>query len=571
MNTVRFVDSLKFRIVLAAGLLGVVVVAMLLFLSAKISANLDASNKQIEMVVQQEKSAQRQVELIEAQQIERAYQDKLHQAHKTFNTMRTWLYDLQVSRLDESEEQADLAQQEFEELAEALEKREPQRMKQLGKLVDRLYGLMIEAVDAYLADDRETGNNLVAQARTTSGELDAIFAELLKEVNERLDTKAAQITKVSQEVSKMTAGAVSVNKDMGAVTTLSVSIIFVVLVALAIFSVLLIKSIIGPINQVRDDIIATEASSDLTVQIDVRGKHEIAEMAVAFNSMMARFRSIIISISKSVTDVGVAAQRTCDVMDEAAKGIIRQHAETDQVAVAINEMTATVENVARDAQNASDAADSANKETDSTRHTNDRSRDAITGLSKDVSEASDVIDSVARLGEDIGQVLEVIGNISDQTNLLALNAAIEAARAGEAGRGFAVVADEVRILAQRTRESTEQIKQTIEKLQQGTLSSVSVMQEGVQQASSAVEQSDVAAESLDKIISQINNITELNFSIATAAKEQSAVTAEINENVENIRQIANDNANAANRTVEAGEQLTCMSDGLQALIRTFKV
>jgi methyl-accepting chemotaxis protein len=287
--------------------------------------------------------------------------------------------------------------------------------------------------------------------------------------------------------------------------------------------------------------------------------------------MMARFRTIIISISKSVTDVGIASQRTCDVMDMAAKGIVKQHAETDQVAVAINQMAATVEHVSNNAQEASNAADQANRESDSSLNINQQSQQSITGLSRDISEASDVINNVAHLSENIGQVLDVIGSISDQTNLLALNAAIEAARAGEAGRGFAVVADEVRILAQRTRAATEEIKQTIEKLQSGTTSSVNVMNEGVVQATAAVEQSHTAGKSLELIIGQINNISALNFAIATAAKEQSAVTLEINKNVDNIREIANENAVAANRTVEAGEQLMCMSDGLQALVNTFKV
>jgi methyl-accepting chemotaxis protein len=196
---------------------------------------------------------------------------------------------------------------------------------------------------------------------------------------------------------------------------------------------------------------------------------------------------------------------------------------------------------------------------------------SINGLSSDVSEAREVINDVAKLSENIGQVLEVISSISDQTNLLALNAAIEAARAGEAGRGFAVVADEVRILAQRTRDATEEIKKTIDQLQKGTTSSVSVMNEGVKQAASAVKLSENAGASLERIISKISNITELNFSIASAAKEQSAVTAEINENVSNIRNIANQNAEAADHTVEAGEQLMAMSAGLQALISTFKV
>ncbi len=567
----KFTDTLKFRVIAGAAFFGGLIAIMQITLSLKISSNLSASNDQIKLVHKQENSAREQVTLIAQQKQELAHQQQLNLAHKAFTSMRTWLYDLQVSLLIESEENADNAQQELETLLELLAAKEPDAVASLKPKVDELFITMIEAVDSYADNNRVKGNALVSKARAFSREIDEIFAGLLAKAAASVEAKASEVSQKSKEMTQVTAAAISVNKNMGTVTMLSWSILVAVAAVLTFFCVLLVKIIIIPIDNVRRDMVATEVTSDLTVQIKVSGKGEIAEMATAYNNMMARFRSIIIAISKSVEDVGTASERTSDIMNTAAKGIVKQQLETDQVAVAINEMTATVEHVASNAQEASSAADEANSESGASRTVNQESQASINGLSRDVSEAREVINDVAKLSGDIGKVLEVIGSISDQTNLLALNAAIEAARAGEAGRGFAVVADEVRILAQRTREATEEIKKTIEQLQTGTTSSVNVMNEGVKRASSAVSQSENAGQSLERIITKINNITELNFSIANAAKEQSSVTTELNENVTNIRHIANENARAAERTVEAGEQLMAMSDGLQALIRTFKI
>jgi methyl-accepting chemotaxis protein len=566
-----FNKSFAFRIYLMSALVSITVAISMIYLSMQISKNLTASNNQILLVKEQEQSAKDQIELILKQKQLLDQQQQITEAYKTFSKMQIWLYDLQVSWLNESEQNAQDAFDTVQNTIQVLLKFEDTLSPKLSPMVENYYDRMLEAVDAYVDDNRVLGNSLVSKAREIARDIDAEFKRLALKSNKEVGEIANEVSIKSQEVGKVTAAAVSVNKDMSAVTSLSWLVLVFVIFALAIFSVLLVRMIIAPINKVKDAILKTEASSDLTIQIDVQGEHEIAQMAISYNSMLARFRTIIVAIAKSVSDVGDAAERTCSVMNHAVTGIRQQQSETDKVVVAVNQMAASVEMVACNAQDAADAAEKVNDESALGRQVNVDSQESINGLARDVSQASIAIDQVAKHSDEIGKILEVIGSISDQTNLLALNAAIEAARAGDAGRGFAVVADEVRTLAQRTREATEEIKGTIQELQTGTSSSVDVMSHGVIQANTAVDLSGKAGQSLDVIIAAITNITDLNASIANGAREQNVVTAEINENLNNISALASDNATAADKTIDAGEELTCMSDGLQALIGTFKV
>jgi len=331
------------------------------------------------------------------------------------------------------------------------------------------------------------------------------------------------------------------------------------------------NSLTKPIIRLSHTMKQVEENKDLSLRSDINSKDEIGNMSQVFNAMLENFEGLIRQVASSSTQLATAAEEVSAVAGDSAKNVEQQHTETDMVATAINEMTATVQEVAQNAQNASGAATNADNETKSGKLIVSNTSKAIAQLVTDVENAAAVIHNVEEASENIGTVLDVIKNIAEQTNLLALNAAIEAARAGEQGRGFAVVADEVRTLASRTQESTAEIEAMIDQLQQGSKQAVEVMDNGREQARAGAEMAREAAESLNAITLAVSTISDMNTQIAAAAEEQSAVSEEINRSIVNISQISEQTASGAEQTTGASTELARLASDLQAQIAMFKV
>ncbi len=354
----------------------------------------------------------------------------------------------------------------------------------------------------------------------------------------------------------------------------AISGVIVVSVAAALLTVLLAwlltRSIVTPL---RKAVTAAEtiASGNLTHSIEDAGKDEPARLINALAAMQTNLRQTIQHIAGSATQLASAAEELSVVTREASKGLQQQNNEIDQAATAVNEMTAAVEEVARNAVSTSEASGQSNQ---AARDGRDRVLDtvsAIQTMTQDVQNTALMVEGLATQGRDIGKVLDVIRAIAEQTNLLALNAAIEAARAGEAGRGFAVVADEVRALAHRTAQSTQEIEKMVAGIQNGTGEAVQSMQQSNQRTQTTLALARAAGVALEQITQSIGLINERNLVIASASEEQAQVSREVDRNLVNIRDLATQSAAGADQTSAASHELSRLAVDLNGMVARFVI
>ncbi|PCK89662.1 methyl-accepting chemotaxis protein [Pseudomonas viridiflava] len=337
-----------------------------------------------------------------------------------------------------------------------------------------------------------------------------------------------------------------------------------------VFAWMLIKSITTPIA-VALHAAETIAQGNLTQPIKVDGTDEAGRLLQAMKTMQDKLRDTLQRISGSATQLASAAEELNAVTDESARGLVQQNNEIEQAATAVNEMTSAVEEVARNATSTSEASRNATASAGDGRDLVLETVGAIERMSGDVKETAELIGNLANESRDIGKVLDVIRGLADQTNLLALNAAIEAARAGEAGRGFAVVADEVRALAHRTQQSTSEIERMIGSIQGGTEQAVTSMRNSTERAESTLSIAKGAGMALDTINIAVEEINERNLVIASAAEEQAQVAREVDRNLVNIRDLSAQSTTGANQTSAASTELSRLAVDLNSMVGRFSL
>ncbi|RYU46388.1 methyl-accepting chemotaxis protein [Aliivibrio finisterrensis] len=326
---------------------------------------------------------------------------------------------------------------------------------------------------------------------------------------------------------------------------------------------------LGTVSEALADI--ANGEGDLTVRINVKSDDEVGKLAENFNQFVSRLHTMASNLRSITLELNRSAADSAESALQRSQNIRHQQDEITMVATAVTEMASATQEIAGNAENTAKSAEQAVTLTQEGHSQADQSQTSIGNLAREVNSAVGIIEDLNGHAQKISSILATIRSIAEQTNLLALNAAIEAARAGEQGRGFAVVADEVRVLSQRTHTSTEEIQSMIETLQSTTQEAVSVMSDGHHLAETSVKDVDKAGMSIENIAAQINVISDMATQIASAAEEQSSVTAEISRNTEGVQEVANQMANEAETAAQQAEALKSLADSLEEEIKRYKL
>lgn len=399
--------------------------------------------------------------------------------------------------------------------------------------------------------------------------------EALHIIDQEQNVLADQLTKMLQELGKINRdGAAAAAKQSeetyaSSKTVVSGSIV-VALIITVVLAILISRSIVAPLQQA---VLATEtiASGNLTQQIRFDGSDEPAQLLTSLSMMQDNLRTTITQIGNSSVQLASAGEELSSVAEESSRNLQRQNDEIQQAASAVTEMSAAVDEVARNAVSTAEESNESSRLAHDGRDKVHHTVAALKSMSEEFGRTSALIGGLAEQSKDIGKVLDVIRAIAEQTNLLALNAAIEAARAGEAGRGFAVVADEVRALAHRTQVSTQEIEQMISKVQGGTAAAVESMKGSVEHAGKTLTVAEQAGGALEQIYQKAGQIGERNLLIASASEEQAAVAREVDRNIVNISDLSTQSAAGANQTSAATYELARLATDLNTLVSRFVI
>ena len=431
--------------------------------------------------------------------------------------------------------------------------------------LEEVESLVDDAIDAVTGSDgvvqlHVSRLELRNQTEKALGKSEEMAASAVGELEQLLNLTNAKVKTLEEQVTS--------NVSFG--TTLVLVIVVVSLAIAFLTGYKTVNAITVPLKKV-NDLLNIASSGDLTHNLDDSSQDEFGQLAKNCNKLILSLKELIRGINVRAEQLAAASEQTSAVTTQTTKSIQDQKAQIGLVATATTEMHSTSQMVSQNAEDTLLEIRNADQESNKVRDISLENKATIEVLARDVEDAAQVIHKLHQDSASIGSILDVIRGIADQTNLLALNAAIEAARAGEQGRGFAVVADEVRTLASRTQESTQEINAMIEVLQEGAEKAVSVMDQGKQQTAKCVEQTELATQALDIISEAVKRAHDVSSPIEQSAREQNLVSQDISEKLETIVGIAEETTVGAQQTSDSSEEVARLAEELQSSIRQFKV
>jgi methyl-accepting chemotaxis protein len=429
----------------------------------------------------------------------------------------------------------------------------------------QLFNRVATNVSAY----QDKIDQLIELSKTRSYQEMALFIqETTKPQAVALQTSLEELISVNEKGAEQSA--MTADESFSSGRNISIIFIIIAVIVTICVAVAFTRSVTRPIQTL---LASTRkiADGDLRTPVEISGADEMTELQTATATMLASLKGTIQHISDSSGQLASAAEEMSSITKESNAGIQRQSMETEQAATAVNEMTAAVEEVARNAVSASHSTQASERSAQTGQERVSQTIASLEKLSATVERTGVEVEGLASQAQHIAKVLDVIGSIADQTNLLALNAAIEAARAGEQGRGFAVVADEVRALAHRTQTSTREIEQMIQGIQKGSTLAVQSMRQSSQEAGATLLVAHEAGVAIQQITASISDINERNLLIATASEEQAQVARSVDQNLVSIRDLSTQSSTAASQTAVASNELSQLAVGLNRLVARFSV
>lgn len=558
------------------------IIFLILIANAWIVVNIQSINREVdtqaELIRTQNALVQRQQNSIQTAQSGIDRVQAINRAVTTIADMNYWYFQgaltIRIASIETGRELAQALSEQLNQL-EAIDPGNAERFAQVREELET-YTLYAERMfQMYESNSVSMGASMAQGAKDQSDKISALLDQLRAAYVDNQTTSMQQVVADATDVAEASLGVAEggqlIREQVGKTVSATLITTMVVIVIGALMGLFFLRGLLVPIRNLTRVIENIESTNDVSLRINYDHQDELGSIASAFDAMMAKLQTTIERMSATANQLADISSSARSGSTELSASVRAQQEETDMVATATTEMSASAVNIKQNTDAASDLAAQAQTTTNSGRQTMENSVVSLEQLTERITQAAEVIDHLSRHTEEIGSVLDVIRAISEQTNLLALNAAIEAARAGEQGRGFAVVADEVRNLASRTNQSTLEIQETVTKLQDGAHSAVDQIEKSKQSSHQNRVNIRAAAEAMAEIARSVEQINELNGQIAQASGEQSEVAGGIDQSISRISAQVSDLSDNAGRREKAAEKLLSISEEMKQLVDSFKL